>query len=157
WVRWSRSTDAPSAPASRGPSPCASSPRSGTWPRAKAPLSTRRPAFRPRRDPRPGPCRGLMRRPVASRRVYTGRHISLRLDELEFPNRHRVVYELVEHRGAAAMVALTGDRRLLLVREFRPGLGEELVEIPARTIEDGVPLEPGARRDLAVVVGHDDG
>ena len=95
-----------------------------------------------------------MRRPVTSRRVYTGRHISLRLDELEFPNRHRVVYEIVEHRGAAAMVALTGDRRLLLVRQFRPAVGEELLEIPAGTIEEGETPEACARRELAEEVGH---
>jgi ADP-ribose pyrophosphatase len=95
-----------------------------------------------------------MRRLVTSRRAYDGRRISVRLDEVEFPSGRRVVYEVVEHPGAVAIVALAPDSRLLLVRQFRQPVGAELLEIPAGTLEPGETPEACARRELAEEVGQ---
>jgi ADP-ribose pyrophosphatase len=95
-----------------------------------------------------------MRRLVASRRGFDGRRISVRLDEIEFPSGHRAVFEVVEHPGAVAMVALTAERHVLLVRQFRPAVGVELLELPAGTREPGETPLACARRELAEEVGR---
>jgi ADP-ribose diphosphatase len=95
-----------------------------------------------------------MRRLIGSRRAYEGRVISVRLDEVEMPSGRRVVYEIVEHRGAVVMVPVTADRTVLMVRQFRQAVGRELLELPAGTIEEGETPEACARRELAEEVGH---
>jgi len=70
------------------------------------------------------------------------------------PSGRRVVYEIVEHRGAVVMVPVTADGRVLMVRQFRQAVGRELLELPAGTIEKGETPEACARRELAEEVGH---
>lgn len=94
------------------------------------------------------------RRLVASRRVYDGRRVSVRLDDVALPSGRVAVYEVVEHPGAAAIVALTSERCVLLVRQFRQPVGRELLELPAGTLEPGESALECARRELAEEVGQ---
>ncbi len=95
-----------------------------------------------------------MDRVVDSRRIFDGRVISLRLDEVEMASGRRVTFEIVEHRGAVAIVPLTPDSHVLLVRQFRRAVGAELLELPAGTLERGETPEACARRELAEEVGQ---
>lgn len=90
-----------------------------------------------------------MRRLIGTRRVYEGQVISVRLDDVEMPSGRRVVYEVVEHRGAVVIVPVTADGSVLMVRQFRQAIGQELLELPAGTIERGETPEACARRELA--------
>ncbi len=94
------------------------------------------------------------RRLVASRRTYDGRRVSVRLDDVALPSGRVAVFEVVEHPGAAAIVALTVERHVLLVRQFRQPVGAELLELPAGTIEPGESPLACARRELAEEVGQ---
>jgi len=78
----------------------------------------------------------------------------VRLDEVAFPSGRRTLVEIVEHPGAAAMVALTPDRQVLLVRQFRHAVAAELLEVPAGTLEPGETPLACARRELAEEVGR---
>lgn len=91
-------------------------------------------------------------RMVHSRRVYEGRVVALRVDEVELPSGRHAVREIVEHRGAVAIVPLR-DGDVLLVRQFRTAVGRELLEIPAGTIEPGEGVEACLQRELAEEVG----
>jgi len=93
-------------------------------------------------------------RVVGSRRAFDGRVISVRLDEIEVPSGRRFTLEIVEHPGSVAIVALTADGRVLLVRQSRPAVGGMLLELPAGTLERGEPPEACARRELAEETGH---
>ena len=53
-----------------------------------------------------------------------------------------------------AVVAVDGDRRATLVRQFRPAVGRALLEIPAGSRDvDGEPAEATARRELIEEAG----
>lgn len=93
-------------------------------------------------------------RVVQSRRVYDGRVVSVRLDEVVHPSGRRTVFEIVEHRGAAAIVPLSADGRVLLVQQFRHPIGGELLEVPAGTLEVGETPLACAQRELAEEVGQ---
>jgi ADP-ribose pyrophosphatase len=95
-----------------------------------------------------------MRRLISSRRVFEGRRLAVRLDEVALPSGTHAVYEVVEHPGAVAIAALTAEGRILLVRQFRHAVGAELLELPAGTIEPGELPEACARRELAEEVGR---
>lgn len=99
----------------------------------------------------------MIGRLVGSHRVFTGRVIALRLDDVEMPSGRRVTFEIVEHPGAVAIVPLMPDGRVLLVRQYRRPVGAELLELPAGTIEHGETPEACAHRELAEEVGQQAG
>ncbi len=85
---------------------------------------------------------------------YRGRVINLRLDQTRLPNQQIVTREIVEHRGAVAIVALDARRRVLFVRQYRPGAASELWEIPAGTLDDGEEPAACAARELQEETGY---
>jgi 8-oxo-dGTP pyrophosphatase MutT (NUDIX family) len=91
----------------------------------------------------------IAQRIVASRQVFAGRVVKLRLDTLALPNGNMVQREVVEHRGAVAMVAIDEQERVLLVRQHRPAVGADLLELPAGTLEADEEPDACARRELA--------
>lgn len=78
--------------------------------------------------------------------IYTGRIITVRNDTALLPNGQKAAREVVEHPGGVTVAALTPERELLFVRQFRYPYGEELLELPAGKLECGEdPLESGKR------------
>jgi ADP-ribose pyrophosphatase len=91
-------------------------------------------------------------RTVSSRRAFSGRLLSLRVDEVELESGRRATREVVEHPGAVAILAWDGER-LAAVRQWRQAAAADLLEIPAGTREPGEsPLE-SAERELAEECG----
>ena len=79
-------------------------------------------------------------------RIYTGRIVELEVDRVRLPNGGESVREVIRHRGAAVILPILDDGRLLLVRQFRYPVGEVLLELPAGTLErDEDPLACAAR------------
>ncbi|NIN69381.1 MAG: NUDIX domain-containing protein [Anaerolineae bacterium] len=62
--------------------------------------------------------------------------------------------EIVEHRGAVTVVALDEEENVLLVSQFRSAVGEELLELPAGTIEIGEDTRTCALRELQEETGY---
>jgi len=87
-------------------------------------------------------------RTVSSRRAFTGRLLSLRVDEVELESGTRATREVVEHPGAVAILAWDGER-LAAVRQWRQAAGAEMLEIPAGTLEPGEEPLLAAQRELA--------
>lgn len=63
--------------------------------------------------------------------------------------------DLVRHIGAVAIVPVTDDGHVLMVRQFRTSLGHALLELPAGLRDvSGEPEIDTARRELEEEVGH---
>ena len=92
-------------------------------------------------------------RTITTTRPFTGRSISLRVDEVELGSGRRTTREVVEHPGAVAIVAWDGSR-IAMVRQWRHATGESLLEIPAGTREPGEEAQTTARRELIEEVGR---
>ncbi len=92
-------------------------------------------------------------RTLASRQVYKGRLINVRVDEVELANGHRSIREIVEHPGAAAILAFTDDRQLVLVRQYRKAAECLTLEIPAGTLGTGEDALACAVRELQEETG----
>ncbi|MBI4280537.1 MAG: NUDIX hydrolase [Armatimonadetes bacterium] len=93
-------------------------------------------------------------RQLSTERVYEGRVVSLRVERVQLPSGRVTVREIVEHRGAVAMVPLLSPDTLLLVRQYRRAVDQELLEIPAGTLEPGEEVEACLQRELAEEIGH---
>ncbi len=91
---------------------------------------------------------------ISSDRVYTGKTISLRVDTVEVPNRGYQKREIVEHNGAVGIVAITHDKKVILVKQFRKAIEKELWEIPAGKIEIGENPKECAIRELKEETGY---
>lgn len=95
----------------------------------------------------------------ASRRVYTGRVISLDVDTVAFPNGTVGELEMVRHPGASAVVPFLDDPagedpRILLIRQYRHASGGYLFEIPAGRLDEGESPEKCAIRELREETGY---
>lgn len=79
--------------------------------------------------------------------IYNGKIINLRGDDALLPNGNTALREVVEHPGGVCVAALTDNKELLLVKQFRYPYMEEILEIPAgkRDSNDEAPLECGKR------------
>jgi len=72
----------------------------------------------------------------------------------QLPDGSSMAREVVRHPGAVVVLPLVDDHRICLVRNFRPAVGQTLLELPAGTLEPGEdPLET-ARRELAEETGY---
>ncbi len=90
-----------------------------------------------------------------SERIYSGRVVNLRVDEIDRPRGGETrAVEVVEHGGGACVIARPTPSTIVLVRQYRHAVGEELWEAPAGMIDPGeTPLET-ARRELAEETGY---
>jgi len=91
----------------------------------------------------------------SSRRVYEGRVVNLRVDEIDtYRGGGRRNVEVVEHSGGVAIVAQPSAREIVLVRQHRHAVDEDLWEVPAGMIERGEPPLETARRELIEETGY---
>jgi 8-oxo-dGTP pyrophosphatase MutT (NUDIX family) len=92
---------------------------------------------------------------VESEVVVDSKHLRLRRDLIELPGGQRIAdYYVRESRGFAIVFALTADERVVLVRQYKHGIGASLLELPAGGIDPGEEPAACARRELAEETGY---
>jgi ADP-ribose pyrophosphatase len=88
------------------------------------------------------------------REIYSGRIVTLRLKYLQQPDGSTRLREIVEHAPGAAVVAIDASRQVLLVRQPRPAVNANLLELPAGLVDHGEEPIDCARRELQEETGH---
>ena len=91
---------------------------------------------------------------IASREVFDGRLVKLRVDTVRLPGGRETTREIVVHRGAVTAVPMIDTDRVIMVRQYRQAAGETLLEIPAGTLENGEDPADCARRELREEIGY---
>lgn len=89
-----------------------------------------------------------------SSRVFEGKIIQVRLDNIRTKDGGQSVREIVEHPGGVAIAALTHDNKMVFVRQFRKPAEEVLLEIPAGKIEKDEQPDKTAIRELKEETGY---
>ena len=89
---------------------------------------------------------------MKKKKVYDGKILGLSLYDITIRGR-KVKREIIEHRGAAAMLAITKDNKVLLVKQHRFPHGYVL-EIPAGTLDKGERPKTCAVRELQEETGY---
>lgn len=62
---------------------------------------------------------------------YSGSMLKMYSDTIEVPNGNVVNWDFIGHNGAAAVVPVKDDGKIVMVRQFRNALDRETLEIPA--------------------------
>jgi ADP-ribose pyrophosphatase len=94
---------------------------------------------------------------VRSEKVFQGRLLTIKVDEVRLPDGASARREVVDHPGAVSVVAVTGNREVVMVRQWRHAVGEALVEIPAGTLKAGEDPAVCAGRELMEEAGFEPG
>lgn len=74
-------------------------------------------------------------------------------DDVLTPSGKEGKYMVLESRGFVGMVALTKDKKVLMVKQWRYAVGQEFLEIPAGTLEDKEDPLVTAKRELLEETG----
>ncbi|MCI6091554.1 NUDIX hydrolase [bacterium] len=88
-------------------------------------------------------------------RMYQGAIVDVYRDYMQFSNGNTEEWDYIHHRGAAAVVPVTDDGRIIMVRQYRNALERFTLEIPAGALDD--PEEPGincSARELEEETGY---
>jgi ADP-ribose pyrophosphatase len=95
---------------------------------------------------------------LSSRRIYSGKVLSLDVDQVRFPDGSTGELEMIRHSGASAIVPLFNadkpDPEVLLIRQYRYAADGYVYEIPAGLLNAGETPEDCARRELKEETGY---
>lgn len=87
--------------------------------------------------------------------VFAGSIIDYYKDTVQVPNGNVVKWDFIGHKGAAAVVPVTEDGKILMVRQYRNALDRYTLEIPAGGLNGAdEPTKTAAARELEEETGY---
>lgn len=85
--------------------------------------------------------------------MFDGRILKVYKDQVVLDNGMNVTREIVRHSGAAAVVPITENGEVILVRQYRYAVGRDMLEIPAGLLEPGESSRECAARETEEETG----
>ena len=86
---------------------------------------------------------------------YKGTILSMYADTIKVPNGNTAVWDFIGHQGAAAVVPVTDDGKILMVRQYRNSVDRYTLEIPAGGLNSkDEPTIEAAARELEEETGY---
>ena len=85
---------------------------------------------------------------VEENRIFDGKILNVRCDKVRLPSGRIATREVIEHKPAVGMLALTENKTVLLVRQYRYAVHSDMLEICAGLIEPGEDPAQSAEREM---------
>ena len=86
--------------------------------------------------------------------VKNGRIINFYQDTIQLPDGREEIYDFIDHKGAAAVIPVLSDGRIIMVRQQRNAVDEDSLEIPAGGKNVGEAFDTAAARELEEETGY---
>lgn len=90
---------------------------------------------------------------LGSEIIHQGRTVTFRLDNLRTPDGRTVKYDIVDHHGSVILVPVDEQGKIYFVRQYRHAAGQEMLELPAGSLEPGEAPEICAAREVREETG----
>ena len=81
---------------------------------------------------------------LESKEYFSGQVIRVTHDKVLLPNGQTAMRELVYHKGAVAVIPITVDGKIILIKQYRKAIEGSSYEIPAGKLEVGEKSDPKA-------------
>lgn len=94
-----------------------------------------------------------IKRLVQTIKAYKGRTLDLNLDVIEMTNGKFTMREYIQHKDVVAIIAVTKNNNILLVKQDRYPIGP-IIELPAGLVEDSEVHIVTALRELEEETGY---
>jgi len=91
---------------------------------------------------------------LEARQAWRGSFLDVRNDRVALPDGSETCREYIVHPGAVMIVALLGDDRVVVERQWRYPMGRAMLEFPAGKLEPGEPVLDCAVRELIEETGY---
>ncbi|WP_054760152.1 NUDIX hydrolase [Secundilactobacillus collinoides] len=75
-------------------------------------------------------------RVLSTEKIYDGVIINVEKEKVALPDGHESYREIVRHSGAVAVLAITNDNKVILVKQWRSPIAKTTLEIPAGKLDD---------------------
>jgi len=90
---------------------------------------------------------------LASRVIFEGRILKLRVDTVRTADGHQSTREIVEHADCIGVIPVDAADNILMVRQYRLAAGKELLETPAGGIDPGEEPAAAVIREMREEIG----
>jgi ADP-ribose pyrophosphatase len=90
---------------------------------------------------------------LRSETLLKGRAFLIRRDYLKTPDGRETKLDIIEHGGSVIIVPVDKDGNLLFVRQYRHAAAQDLLELPAGTLEEGEDPAVCAAREIREETG----
>ena len=90
---------------------------------------------------------------LRSETLLKGRAFAIRRDWMKTPDGRETKFDIIEHGGSVVIIPLDSDGNLLFVRQYRHATGQDLLELPAGTLEKNEDPDVCAAREIREETG----
>lgn len=90
---------------------------------------------------------------LKSETVLKGRAFEIRRDYLKTPSGQETKFDIVVHGGSVIIIPVDAEGNLLFVRQYRHAASQDLLELPAGTLEHGEDPAVCAAREIREETG----
>ena len=91
---------------------------------------------------------------IRSESLLKGRAFEIRRDWMQSPDGRETNFDVIDHGGSVILVPVDKEGNLLFVRQYRHAAGQDLLELPAGTLEKGEDPDRCAARELREETGY---
>lgn len=85
---------------------------------------------------------------------YKGSILDVYQDHIKVPNGNVAKWDFILHHGAAAVLPVTEEGKIVMVKQYRNAIDRESLEIPAGGLNGDEPTRDAAARELEEETGY---
>ena len=91
--------------------------------------------------------------PEQIRKAFEGRIFTVQIETITLRKGGRFNADIVRHPGSVVLVPITGEGRIVLVRQYRHPIGRRVWELPAGSLKPGEDPQKAAARECQEEIG----
>lgn len=91
---------------------------------------------------------------LSSELVYDSKYFKVRKDEVELPGGKKIDWTYWDSPDSAMVLGLTKENKLVMIRQYRYMVDDEVIEFPAGYNDQAETIEDGARREFEEETGY---